>query len=195
MSSSTSTGSLLVTFWVDHLILEVQPVRIPGATEDELGPDTHSSGGIVCFPASLLETVAPAMNCVTSWVGNRVQQLRSDSATNVSNRSTRWNRHMFWAMTQPPSECIPSFICACPCTKRNPCPMKLPRQIKRHSTWTHRSTVPWDFYHNFTLLRQHRFCGKSGKVSLDAVFSRLMTCALMCMLIWRTRIDILCVRA
>ena len=50
------TGYFPVTFRVDHLVLEVQPV---GLAED------HSSGGI-WVPASLLGTVAPAMKCVTS---------------------------------------------------------------------------------------------------------------------------------
>ena len=36
-----------------------------------------------------------------------------------------------------------------PCPERYPCPMKVSKNIKQHSTWTHRSTVPWDFHHIF----------------------------------------------
>ena len=37
-----------------------------GLAEDDLGPDAHSSGGIVCFSTCLLGAVAPPLNCVIS---------------------------------------------------------------------------------------------------------------------------------
>ena len=128
--------------------------------------------------------------------GNRVQQLRSDSATLVFNRCSKRKPRCFRrsSITHCSSNrhdspttirTHPVVHLAFPCTERYPRPMKLPRQMNRHSTWTHRSTVLWDFNRNVTLSRQHQFCCKSGNVSSDAIFSRLMTCALMCMMICR----------
>ena len=84
--------------------------------------------------------------------GNRVQQLRSDSATNVFQRSTTWNHQLFWAMNvklvaastsqhithgsgsrhDPPTTIRKHSVghLAFPCTETYPCPVKLPRQIK-----------------------------------------------------------------
>ena len=135
-----------------------------------------------------------------------MQQLRSGSATNVSIQAASGISSCFGQMNlkivaASTSQHIthgsssrhdsPTTIRMHSVVHLASCLRKVPSQIKQHFVWTHRSTVPWDFYHKFTLLRQQQFCCKNRNVSLDAMFSILITCTLVCLLIWRTRIDII----
>ena len=84
------TGNLPVTFWVDHLILKVQPVPLAGTSgpaQDELGLDAHPSG--VCFPISPLGAVAPAMNCSDLGVIRR-PMFSMEAAKGVPSCFGRW---------------------------------------------------------------------------------------------------------
>ena len=124
--------------------------------------------------------------------GNRLQQLRKNSSTDVFRRSIKKNNNkLLWTMNMklvatgafqhithdsssrhdsPTTIRMHSVVCLVfPCTE------KLSGQIRQHSTWTGRSTVPWDFHHNCTLLRQHQFCCESGTMWLVAMSPRLMT--------------------
>ena len=137
---------------------------------------------LLCL-TNLLRTVAPSI-----LSGNRVQQLRSDAATNVFHRNSKWKHQLFWTMN------MHSVLrLAFPCTERYPCPMKLPK----HQTTLHLD-APIDcamgLLSLFETVAPTPILLTEWQCVVDAMFSRLITCALSCMLIWKTRTDIWCAR-
>ena len=144
--------------------------RISGPADDELGPDCQSADGIVIFATELLGAVAPAMNCVSSLVGI------------VCNNFGVVRRQMFQSKQPVESPVVMdnepedrrSFYLSAHHTRFRAVLHDYPTTIRMHSvvpsclmydesaesdknntsSGTHQSTVPWDFYHNFTRLRQ-----------------------------------------
>ena len=176
------TVFLSVAFWADHLALEVQPIHL-GRQGKSWAPMPIPQVELFVCLTNLLGTVAPAI-----LSGNRVQQLRSDAATNVFHRNSKWKHQLFWTMN------MHSVLrLAFPCTERYPCPMKLPK----HQTTLHLD-VPIDcamgLLSLFETVASTPILLTEWQCVVDAMFSRLITCALSCMLIWKTRTDIWCAR-